>query len=130
MPSARYTREIPQRFRLEAQKCEDCGKISFPPRLICPDCGSQNFSNTRLSETGTVTTFTTIHVAPDQFATQTPYVVGVVELEDRVKVMTQIVDCTPDEVEIGQKVEFVFRKIQEEGHHGLICYGYKCRLVR
>ncbi len=130
MPSARYTREIPQRFRLEAEKCDGCGSVMFPPRLVCPDCGGQKFSATKLSETGTVATYTVIHVGPDQFAVQTPYVVGIVELDGNVKVMTQIIDCVPEEVEIGKKVEFVFRKIQEEGDHGLLCYGYKCRLVR
>lgn len=130
MPSARYTREIPQRFRLEAAQCTGCGKVMFPPRLVCPDCGKRDFKPTRLNETGTVQTFTIIHVSPDQFATQTPYVIGIVDLGDGVRIMSQIVDCAPNEVTIGSKVQIVFRKIQEEGKHGLLCYGYKCRLLR
>ncbi len=130
MPSPRYSREIPQRYRLEATKCDKCGKIFFPPRLVCSECSGRDFSPTKLKESGTIATYTVIHVGPDQFAVETPYVVGIVELDDGVKITSQIIDCSSDEVEIGKKVEIVFRKIQEEGDHGLICYGYKCRLVR
>ena len=36
---ARYWREIPQRYRLEAGKCRSCGEVYFPPRLICANAG-------------------------------------------------------------------------------------------
>ncbi len=130
MPSARYTREIPQRFRLEAEKCEGCGKVFFPPRLVCSGCGRRKFKAIQLSNKGMVATYTVIHVAPDQFASETPYVIGVIDLDGGGKITSQIVDCSPDEVEIGKKVQVVFRKIQQEGDHGLLCYGYKCCLVR
>lgn len=130
MPSPRYTREIPQRYRLESAVCEGCGKIFFPPRQVCSGCGKETFRADRLPETGTVATFTVIHVAPDRFAEETPYAVGIVELDNGVRVTGQIVDCRPDEIDIGSKVRIVFRKIQEEGEWGLICYGYKFRLIR
>ena len=41
MISPRYVREVPQRSRLEASKSKSCGKINFPPRLVCPKCGKQ-----------------------------------------------------------------------------------------
>ena len=83
-----------------------------------------------MKEEGSVLTYTVIHVAPTQFEAQTPYIVGIVELDDKVSITCQIVDCSPDEVEIGKRVRVVFRKIQEEGDHGIICYGYKCVLIR
>ncbi|MFQ6113061.1 MAG: Zn-ribbon domain-containing OB-fold protein [bacterium] len=130
MKSPRYTREIPQRYRLEAAKCKSCGKIHFPPRLICPDCQSCDFHIVKLQDEGKVLTYTVIHVAPQQFGTQTPYIVAIVELNDGVKITSQIVDCAPDEVNIGDKVKVVFRKVQQDGHAGILCYGYKCVLLR
>ena len=130
MPSPRYTREIPQRYRLEAAKCDGCGKVFFPPRLVCSGCGKRAFSPAQLNDSGAILTYTVIHVAPDQFAVEAPYVVAVVELNEGVRLTCQIVDCAPNEVAIGMAVRMVFRKIQEEGHHGLICYGYKGCLVR
>ena len=43
MPSPRYWREKPTRFRLEAGKCKGCGKIVFPKRKICPACRGREF---------------------------------------------------------------------------------------
>ncbi|MFQ5772077.1 MAG: Zn-ribbon domain-containing OB-fold protein [bacterium] len=130
MKSPRYTREIPQRYRLEAAQCQGCGKIHFPPRLICPDCQSRNFQVVKLQDEGKVVTYTVIHVAPEQFATQTPYIIGIIELNDGVKITSQIVDCTLEEVNIGDPVKVVFRKVQQDGQAGILCYGYKCVLSR
>ena len=52
MISPRYHREIPQRYRLEAGKCKKCGEVSFPPRLVCPNCKSQEFQTVRLNDEG------------------------------------------------------------------------------
>ncbi len=130
MKSPQYTREIPQRYRLEAAQCGGCGKIHFPPRLICPSCRSRDFQTVTLRDEGKIATYTVIHVAPEQFSVQTPYVVAIVELDDGVKITSQIVDCAIDEVNIGDKVKVVFRKIQQDGRAGILCYGYKCVLAR
>lgn len=125
MISARYAREIPQRYRLEAGKCEKCGQVNFPPRLICPKCKGQNFQTVVLGDEGKLLTFTVVRVASDKFSQVTPFAVGIVELNDGVKVTTQIADVDVDELKIGQKVRIVFRRIQEDGKAGILCYGYK-----
>ncbi len=125
MPSPRYHREIPQRYRLEAAKCTSCGKILFPPRLICNKCGSQDFEKITLPENGKIVTFTIIRVAPQQFETEVPYAIAIVELENGVRLTTQVVDCNPEKLEIGNSIKLVFRKVQEEGKTGIIKYGYK-----
>ncbi|MCX7996050.1 MAG: Zn-ribbon domain-containing OB-fold protein [candidate division WOR-3 bacterium] len=129
MPSPRYTREIPQRYRLEAAKCKKCGKIFFPPRLVCSNCKSREFEKITLSEEGKIVTYTTIRVAPEQFSTQVPYNIAIIELNDGVRLMAQVVDCKPEDMAIGKPVRMVFRKIQEEGAAGIICYGYKAVLA-
>ncbi len=126
---ARYQREIPQRYRLEAGKCTSCGYIAFPPRLICPKCKSKNFETIKLSDEGKILTFTIIRVSAEQFSKQTPFAVGIIELNDGVKITTQIVDTELDKIEIGKKVKIVFRKIQEDGHAGILCYGYKAIML-
>jgi uncharacterized OB-fold protein len=126
----RYTREIPQRFRLEAGKCEKCGYIAFPPRLICPECSNRNFSLINLKPQGKILTFTVIHTAADEFAAQTPFGLGIIETDEGARLTAQIVDCSPDEIEIGKKVKLVFRNIQREGHAGILQYGYKAVLER
>jgi uncharacterized OB-fold protein len=122
---SRYWREIPQRYRLEANKCKKCGFVSFPPRLICPQCRNREFEEAKLAEKGKVLTFTVIRVPPRQFVDQAPYAVGIVELDDGVKLTGQIVDCDFEDLKIGQRVKIEFRKIFDEGEAGIICYGYK-----
>lgn len=122
---SRYWREIPQRYRYEANKCNFCGHINFPPRLICPECKGREFESTKIAEKGTVLTYTIIRVAPQQFADQAPYAVGIIELEDGVRLTGQIVDCDFEHMKIGLAVKLEFRKIYDVGDSGIICYGYK-----
>ena len=129
MISARYAREIPQRYRLEAGKCTACGKVSFPPRGVCPDCSSKESEMVKLSTEGKIITYTVIRVASDKFAQQTPFAVAIVELADGVRITTQIADADVEALSVGQPVRMVFRKIQEDGPAGVLCYGYKAVLV-
>jgi uncharacterized protein len=35
------------------------------------------------------------------------------------------VDCPHDKLAVGMAVQIEFRKIQEDGHAGILMYGYK-----
>jgi len=124
MPSARYTREIPQRYRLEAAKCSSCGKIYYPPRRVCV-CGGREFETVDLPNTGKVVTYTIIRVGPSDFADEVPYGLGIVELDGGVRLMAQLVDVPLDDIKTGMPVTLEFRKIYQEGEAGIICYGHK-----
>jgi uncharacterized OB-fold protein len=124
MPSARYTREIPQRYRLEAGKCSACGKIYYPPRRVC-QCGGRDFETVVLPDTGKVATYTVIRVGPSDFTDEVPYALAVVEVEGGVRLMAQLVDVPLENIETGLPVRLEFRKIYQEGEAGIICYGHK-----
>lgn len=125
---ARYWREIPQRYRLEAGKCTTCGKVWFPPRRVCghEGCAGREFEKVVLPDEGKVVTWTVIHTGPAEFGDLQPYVVGLVELADGTRIMSQIVDLDPQAVEMDMPVRIEFRKISEEGESGVLKYGYKC----
>jgi hypothetical protein len=126
MPTpARSWREIPQRYRLEAGKCQNCGFISFPPRAICPACKARKFETITLADKGKILTYTIIRVPPQPFVDQAPYAVGIVELDDGVKLTGQIVDFDFEQLKIGRRVKIEFRKIFQDGEAGVIYYGYK-----
>jgi hypothetical protein len=57
-------------------ECEN-GHGSLPPRRVCPRCGSRDLSEQSLPETGSVETFTAVHIAPPQFVDDVPYVTAI-----------------------------------------------------
>ncbi|MFQ6083196.1 MAG: Zn-ribbon domain-containing OB-fold protein [Candidatus Aminicenantia bacterium] len=122
----RYWREIPQRYRLEAGRCKKCGYIAFPPRLVCPRCKNREFETIKLKDEGKIVSYTIIRIPPEQFTDQAPYAIGIIELDNEVRITTQIVDCDFEDLAIGKRVKIEFRKIRTEGEAGIICYGYKC----
>ena len=125
MPSPRYWREVPTRFRLEAARCKACGAITFPVRRACSKCRGEELETTELSRKGTVVTSTVVHVAPADFVMEAPYAVAVVETPEGARMMMQVVDCDGSDVKPGMQVDFEFRKIRKEGHGGILCYGFK-----
>jgi uncharacterized OB-fold protein len=125
MQVAKYWREIPSRYRMEAGRCIECQMISFPKRLICPECGSREFETINLSGKGSLVTYTITRVAPVGFADQVPYAVGIVELDEGIRIMAQITDCELDKLKTGNRLIAKFRRINEDGNTGVIMYGYK-----
>ncbi len=125
MPSPRYWREIPGRYRLEGSRCRGCQAVAYPPRRICPACRSREFEKVMLSLRGTVVTSTVVHVAPADFEMEAPYAMAIVETPEGARLMAQVADCDPADVHPGMKVELEFRRIRKEGLSGILCYGYK-----
>ncbi len=127
---ALHWRLIEQRYKLVGVECKNCGRRFFPQRPLCPVCRRKGKINKiEYSGEGTVYAHTTVHVPPTGFDYQKPYVLGIIKLKEGPLIMAQIVDCRPEEVEIGKKVRMVFRKITSDGDKGVICYGYKFKLV-
>jgi len=129
MSVARFWREQPARYNMYGDKCEGCKEVFFPPRDVCPECKGTALNKFKLSGKGKILTYTVIHVAPEGFEKEVPYVIAIVELDEGPKLTTPIVDCEPEDVKTGLKVESIFRKITEDGSKGAIYYGTKFRLA-
>jgi uncharacterized OB-fold protein len=128
MAGARFWREKSSRYNGLGSKCGVCEKVFFPPRVVCDNCGRKSIGKMtplQLKGHGTVFTFSVVHEAPRGFETQIPYVVGLIEMDEGVKLTAQIVDCEPEDVHIGMRVKDVFRKVREDGAAGVIHYAYK-----
>ena len=122
---AKIWREFPQRYRLEAAKCKKCGKIFFPPRLVCNACAHREFEEIKLPWEGTLVSYTIIRTPPPSFADQGPFAVGIIEVVPGLQITCQIVDVDLDKLFMGQKLLLEFRLIQKDGKRGVLCYGYK-----
>ena len=128
---ARSWREFPQRYRLEAARCTSCGKVQYPPRLVCSGCRGRSFETVAMPREGTVVTFTSVHVPPRGFTEQSPLEIAIVQLANGVRVMVQVADLAdPSELRIGDPVRLEFRRICDDGEAGLIFYGHKAVRAR
>ncbi|WP_138797202.1 Zn-ribbon domain-containing OB-fold protein [Halostella sp. PRR32] len=80
------------------------GHGSVPPRRVCPDCGTDDLTETPLPESGEIETYTVTHVATPSFSEDTPYVTAIARF-GAVRVTGQIRNIDPDNVEEGLPVE-------------------------
>ena len=101
--------EACRRGELLIQKCDRCGEYQFYPRGICVGCFNPGIKWVRASGKGTVWTFTvTYQNRTPGFAEEVPYVLALVELQEGLKMFTNIVECNPRDVSIGMPVEVTF----------------------
>jgi len=122
----RFWRKIPNRYNLEGTKCSSCGMAYMPPRNICPNCRRESdIVDYKFRGEGILKSYTIVRKSTDDYGDKTPYVIGIIELEEGPRLTSQIVNCNPENVEIGMKVVSCYRKLQEEGEDGLISYGVK-----
>jgi uncharacterized protein len=103
-----------KRHELLIQQCEECGSYRYPPRSICPNCFSLHARWHTSSGRGEVYTFTVARVplTPD-WAPDVPYVIGVIQLDEGVRIVSNIVGCKPEDVAIGMPVEVTFDDITD-----------------
>lgn len=95
--------------RYLVKKCNSCGQVHHYPRDICPFCLSADTVWQDSPGTGVVYSFSTM--GPGDSA----YTMAYVTLDEGVTVMSNLVDCDPTQVRIGQKVRVVFTPT-EGGH--------------
>ena len=102
--------------KLRIQECRDCEALIHPPAPVCRYCRSHNMGVRDVSGRATLTAFTVNHRFgfPDL---PPPYVVAQVAIveDPRVRLTTNIVDCDPDELELGQPVEVAFEQTRTSG---------------
>jgi uncharacterized OB-fold protein len=88
----------------------------MPPTPFCPDCRSQDTEWVGLSGRGSIYTFTVArHAVVPALKDSVPYVIAVVSLEGAgdARLITNIVGCQPEEVEIEAAVQVVWDDLTE-----------------
>jgi uncharacterized OB-fold protein len=105
-----------EEHKLMGCRCESCGAVYLPPRPVCPGCHGEDMAWVEMGGQGTLRAFTTIHVAPTPmveagYGRDTPYCVGVVQVDGGPSISAQIVgvDATrPEAIEVGRPVKVTF----------------------
>ena len=89
---------------LPLQRCKDCEKLRHPPRPMCDACGSTSFDHIAASGKGTLHSFTIIRY-PQFPGYDFPIVAALVDLEEGERIVSNVFECDPADVEIGMPLE-------------------------
>ncbi len=107
---ARYLKD----GHLMGSRCKRCGATSFPPRADCERCMSGEFEFSEISGKARLHTFTRIVAAPTGFEDLSPYIVGVVDLEEGGRALAWFGESIgEEEIEIGMELQVVPQMFEE-----------------
>jgi uncharacterized OB-fold protein len=93
--------------RLVAQACADCGRLRHPPRPMCPHCRSLRTEARELSGYGTVYSYSFLQ-HPQHPAFDYPVFAALVDLDEGIRLVTNLVGVERDDVRIGLRVTVTF----------------------
>ena len=104
-----------KKHQLVVQTCKDCNARIFFPREQCPKCWSENLDWLKASGKGEIYAFSVTYEGVEQaFAEDLPIVLAWVDLEEGIRMQTNIIDCDPEDVSIGMPVEVTFQDVTDE----------------
>jgi len=107
--------EAAKRGELRFQRCSACGRFRHYPRPVCPHCLSREFSWELSSGRGTVYTWTIVRGPTlPAFQHKLPYNVVDVLLDEGVHFVSEVLDCSPEEIYAGMPVQPVFVPVSDD----------------
>lgn len=110
---------------LLAGRCTHCNETFFPRLEVCPRC-LEALETVALSDTGTLYSYSIVYVAPAGFST--PYAIGYVDLQEGVRVFSQLEVQDFAELQPGLTMTALWGPIRVD-EQGQPVYSYKFRPV-
>ncbi len=132
-------RELPLRFQFGTSKiqkffqglkegkiymtqCKGCNQKFFPPQADCPDCLDSNMNWIPLSGKGELLTYTKIFVKPSTYAHYDPYIIGIAQMKEGVRVLAWLNIDDPKNIKPKMKVHL---KTTTRDPEGFITYEFE-----
>jgi uncharacterized protein len=91
-------------------KCRTCGEVTFPPQADCPKCMGGETDWVELGTSAELMTYTHVQVTPTSFVDHDPYVVGIGQLGQDVRVLAWIEGASVEKLSPGAKLRLEARK--------------------
>lgn len=96
--------------RFTTTQCNACGKLMWPPRVVCPYCLSDDLSYVDMPTTGRIYSYTVqVGGVPPGFPP--PLVYALVDFDNGMRLFTAVVGAKPEEVAVGKEVELEIRDV-------------------
>lgn len=102
--------------KLMILRCRNCGHFIHYPRPVCERCLSEDLAPEEVSGRATLYSYTiTMKPWHPFWVDKVPYVLATVELPEQegLKMLTNLVECPHDAVEVGMPLEVTFREVGE-----------------
>ena len=88
--------------RLMIQQCAACGVVIWPVKSRCDNCMQPTVNWVQASGKATLYSFALMHqVYHPGFASEVPYIIAQVDLEEGLRILTNLVDCSSSDLQIG-----------------------------
>ena len=108
-----FLREVKQ-GKLIGQRSNVTGFVSVPPRGACPISGTPMEEVVSVPETGTIMSFTIVHIPIPNAPVKPPFIVANIVLDETDQTFIHLVsECDNDTLEIGQKVKAIWKEESE-----------------
>lgn len=108
---------------LLANRCKACGRIYFPKARFCFDCLEKEMEELVLSRRGKLYSYTVGRMASTHFPP--PYVVGLVDLPEGVRVFAPLLMTADDPIKVGMEMEVCIDKLWQEKEQQVMGYKFK-----
>jgi uncharacterized OB-fold protein len=95
------------RHELVAQRCSVCGNLRHPPRPMCPHCRSIEWHEQRLAGNASLYSYAILH-HPRSPLFEYPVLAALVDLDEGLRIVTNLVGVEPADVRIGMRLSVVF----------------------
>jgi uncharacterized OB-fold protein len=107
--------EAAKRHELIMPRCKTCSTLFFYPRELCPHCLSADLEWVSVSGKGRVYSFTVVHQpAHPSFSDDAPHVFAIIQLDEGVRMPSNIVGCSIDDVHVDMRVSATFDDVTPE----------------
>ena len=103
--------EATRERRLLLQYCTVAQKFQHYPRPVSIYTGRKTIEWRAVAGAGQVYAFTVTYRAPPAFRGREPYIVATIELDEKVRLMSNVVECGPDDVRVGSRVRLAWAPV-------------------
>ena len=111
---------------LIGSKCQNCGAMAFPRRVICHKCQSDKVAEIPLSKRGKLASFTVAWAAPEGI--KPPIILGYIDLPEGIRLLSMVTGAEPskDALKLGQEMELIFEEIRsDQDGNQIVAFKFK-----
>jgi uncharacterized OB-fold protein len=92
--------------KLTTTRCKKCGAAPFPPRVVCPECNSDELEWVELPAKGKVLNFSE-EVAGVPLGFESPLIHAIIDLGHGLRLLSRVANCQPGQLKEGDELQLL-----------------------